>query len=353
MAFFKKKTQEAQQPEEKRDTVAQKSEIPDAVKKALDETLPTLEGNLEKFEELYPNPAALAEDIKEATTDNLLVLADYFFHYSDENKTELNNAAIFKGASSVFYNKIQNYLKDAPEVYVIMDNCLDTPIPYSADGEALIFFDSERAAQWCSFLNGSHKKPLTVAKVNNADITKMLATVTVWGIEFVRFHPEINSLHIKLADMFKCEVKTVSSSRVRFLMLNFIQVSNAGKEDRKQLAYNAMLTSIAADQFLAAGKEDKENFSFITISGTDGKVWIPLFTDAMEYQLFLSKFEQIKAGFEGAALKVAKFSALKPIFQNKSGIDGVVVNPADTGVRIQGDLILKMIEAVENAKSEN
>ena len=65
MAFFKKKTQEAQQPEEKRDTVAQKSEIPDAVKKALDETLPTLEGNLEKFEELYPNPASLAEDIKE------------------------------------------------------------------------------------------------------------------------------------------------------------------------------------------------------------------------------------------------------------------------------------------------
>ena len=353
MAFFKRKVKEQQAHEEHNIDKTQNAEMPDAVKKALDETLPKLGGDLDRFEEMYPNPSVLAEEIKDAATDNLIILSDYFFRYDSENKSDDKNSAVFKGAASVFYNKIQNYLKDAKEVFVIMDNCLDEPTPYCAEGEVLIFFDGERASQWCSFLNSSHKKPLTVAKVNNEDIPKMLATVTVWGVEFVRFHPEINSLHIKLSDMFTCEVKTVSNSRVRFLTLNFIQTSNAGKDDKKQLAYNAMLTAIATDKFLAAGRENDNNFSFITIAGADGKVWIPLFTDAMEYQVFLSKFEQIKKGFDDAALNVANFTVMKQIFEKQGEISGVVVNPADVGVRIQGDLILKMIEAVENSQNEN
>lgn len=347
MALFKKKTTESEKIE-KKDI---KIEIPDAAKKALDETLPKLGGKPECFEQFYPNPQALAEEIIDAKPENLLILADFFFHFKDENKSETDNTALYKGAASVFYNKIQNYLKNAENIYVIMDNCLDTPLPYCVDGEALIFFNEERASQWCSFLNNSHKKPVSVAKVKNEDITKMLATITIWGIKQVRFHPEINSLHINLADMFKCEVKTVSDSSVRFLALNFIQVSNSGKDDRKQLAYNAMLSAIAANRFLAAGKEESGNFKFITISGTDGKNWIPLFTDALEFQQFIEKFSQIKQGFEEAVFKNAEFKALKPIFA-ASDIDGVVINPADTGIRIPSDLAAKLIEAVEAAQKD-
>lgn len=343
--FNKKKADEVSEnqavPEEK------KTIISDAAADALNTILPKLEGNPERLEECYA-PQEFMEAISGAPYDKLFILSEFLFAFSKEQQEAgKEGAEKYAGASAMVYGEISKKLQSAEEIYVIMDNCLKMEYPYIADGDALLFFDRTRAVQWCSILNNSVEKPLVVKTVPNTEIKNVLAMLAIVGAESIRFHPEINNIRIKRSDMFKCEVKTVADSRVRFLMLNYVQLMNSKtKKEQAKQAFAAVLGAISLDKFLLPGTEENGMFRSVTISDGEKVTWVPLFTDELEYRRFLDTFPDIKEQFKNCSLRVVPFTALKSMFDAPE-LGGIVINPADVGLRIKPDNCKLMVQNAE------
>ncbi|MBP3361490.1 MAG: hypothetical protein J6N52_11585 [Clostridia bacterium] len=326
-------------------------QLPDAVKSALDAVLPKLNGSGDNLEGTY-TPQEFSESISGADYDKLLVLAEYFFGIAaQKQKANETGHELYAHASAMIYAEIQKKLQKAERIYVLMDHCLNTEYPYIVDGDVFFFFDETRAKQWCALCSASAKKPLAVRAIENKDIGNIFVLMAIIGAEFVRFHPEINNLRIKRSDIYKCEVKTVSDSRVRFLMLSYVQHMNTSKKEQTKQVYAAMMGSIALDKFLIAGTEENEMFRAATIADTEKVVWVPLFTDELEFRHFLDTFPAIKPQFEKTTLKVISFTGLKGMLSAPE-MGGVVINPADVGLRIKPDTCGVMIENVIKAQQE-
>jgi len=147
--------------------------------------------------------------------------------------------------------------------------------------------------------------------------------------------------------MFKCEVKTVANSRVRFLMLNYVQLMNSKtkKEQTKQV-FSAALGAISLDKFLLPGTEENGMFRAVTLADGEKVTWIPIFTDELEYRHFLDLFPDIKEQFKSCVLKIVPFAGLKSMFDAPE-LGGIVVNPADVGLRIKPDNCKLMVANAE------
>lgn len=344
----KKKSASAPAPESEEKKKAE-VQLPEAVSAALDAVLPKLSGSPESFESTY-TPQEFAECITGADYDKLLVLAEFFFGIAKEKQeTKETGFEPYTNASAMIYAEIQKKLQKAERIYVLMDHSLNTEYPYIADGDVFFFFDETRAKQWCALCNASLKKPLTVRAVENKDIGNIFVIMAIIGAEFVRFHPEINNLRIKRSDIYKCEVKTVSESRVRFLMLSYVQLMNTSKKEQTQQIYAAMMGCIGIDKFLIAGTEENEMFRAATIADTEKVIWVPLFTDELEFRHFLDTFPALKPQFEKTVLKVISFTGLQGMLTAPE-MGGVVINPADVGLRIKPDTCKVMIENVIKAQ---
>ncbi len=329
---------------------AKSTEVPDAVKTAMDEMFPKAEYDVRKIPEKYTYEQE-KEAFMSAKTDNLIILAEFLYTSAGEEETDEEKKKLLAIVTAI-YAQIQLRMRDADQMYIITDTSIATEYPFIADGEALMFFDEQRARQWCAVCGHGAEKPLQVRAIKKEGLGSIFVLLTVLGVQFIRFHPEINSLKIRQSDFYKCEIKTVTDRRVRFFMLSYVQLLNLGKKEQTKQAYAVMLGLISQSQYLVAGVDDDKGFHANTIADPEKKSWIPLFTDEAEMKRFLDAYPSLKPQLEKSAVKVISFSRLKG-FVEGGGLSGVVVNPADVGLRINSELCLKMIENAEKTAEKN
>lgn len=224
---------------------------------------------------------------------------------------------------------ISRTLRYAKELFVLFSACTRQPYvncdPETFDDE-IWMYESEAAAREAAKALLEEKIPVGVARVDQASRLLFFTSLYTMGVNAITLTAGEKKGRIQLADFVKRKEPAgeekkawVENPQLHLTALYYMQElrKNAKPEITPRLMelQEEMNADFARGRFIAALPQEGKGIPLVKMK--NGDVFLPLFTDALEYQ----KFNREKK-FRAVAVETAKLPQLLP-----PEAKGVVINP--------------------------
>lgn len=243
--------------------------------------------------------------------------------------------------------ELMKKLQQSDEVYVIMS--VFTKMPFvvcneeTFDDEILIFFDEETAKQEAKrFID--QDDAVLISKVENKLFLEFYTSLFPIGINCLRIGkgtPEETTIQHRELVKRQGEDKTadgkvrVENPELHLTMLYFAQAIRKNPEADLTELHEEMQAHFKRGRYIVAGEEGK---GIPMLKQKDGKGYLPIFTDYIEFQKFNKEGK-----FQGAFIPAEKL----PDFMTEQ-IGGVIVNPLGVNLILN----IEKIQPEQEEKSE-
>ncbi len=227
-------------------------------------------------------------------------------------------------------------MREADAVYSVLSLCSRMPYvlcdPESFDDEVFVFFDQESAAAFVKELSDL-KIPAQVIKIEKKGFLAFYSSFYPMGVNAIvvqrgtdeEARIQLPELVIDPADKELPEgVQHIENRALHLTALYFVQELRRlpkGTPLTKTLQeyQEEILANYARGSFVLASKMD--NKGFVILRNKEGKSFIALFTDVIEYQKFKARNKNTDE-FKPAVVKAADIGKIL-----KPEIIGVIINP--------------------------
>lgn len=236
--------------------------------------------------------------------------------------------------------KVMERLRDAEEIYVLISAC--TRMPYvvcdaeSFDDEVFLFFEEEAAKVEAKRLIGE-KNPIQIARVEKDMRLQFFTSLYPMGVNCMLVDKgNEGEMAVQLRELItRNESAKVPEGQVRVenpeLHLTALYLAQATRvpekvemtEELKNLDEEMKAHFTRGQYIVPVSKEEGKGIPILTQK--DGKQFVPVFTDLLEFQ----KFDREKS-FTGAVMSAAKIPGLM-----SEQMEGVVVNPFGVNVLLK------------------
>lgn len=242
------------------------------------------------------------------------------------------------------------FIKKIPlleKVFVISSNFTKGPFVYcdkeSFDDTAIICLDEDTAKNSCRELERNNNK-VKILEVSNKELLSALSGMHLYGINAVDFIGEDFEYKYQLTEIisFKnredMENKPVENPILQLVMLYFIQELKKGSEHmdieslkrhQEELIVNLQKAKLILP-FQETDLEGEKKLRLALLVNNE-KVYLPMFTDLMEFNRFNRANEKIKLMMFDFK-DVLKMEVLE-------NIEALIINPSGVRVNIEKELI--------------
>ncbi|MDD6022130.1 MAG: SseB family protein [Acutalibacteraceae bacterium] len=290
------------------------------------------------------SPEEFRARLEKADEKTVIILADHVLGLKNE---------FLQGAANILVSDIAAKIKSAGALYAVLDHSLAKPYPNVVSGNALLFFDENRAGQYVSDYNKRHNGKASVLPLKGREITDFFMTMTRFGIEFVEIEPTLCKIRYRQKQLIKTDFDSITEPEVNFIMLRFLQLQISDEDpEAVKILELGMLEAISAGTFACMGLNINGSFEALLITDRrDGSKWIPCFTDTMEIQETYTTVPAIAKLLMSSQVVTVNFTELEK-FMSLDKVAGVVINIGGYGMRINRETCSSMIKAAKKGGND-